>query len=60
MHLSFENEVTFWRSEQVYKFNYNIEDIDSLIFYHVSTSFFTMDDRINSVIRKLITEVEGC
>ena len=36
------------------------KDIDSLIFYSVPTSFFTIDNRIPHIIRELITEAEGC
>ena len=35
-------------------------DIDSLIFYSVPTSFFTIDQRIPKVIRELVCEAEGC
>lgn len=35
-------------------------DIDSNIFYSVPTSFFTIDSRVPRIIRKLITEAEGC
>lgn len=34
-------------------------DLDSLIFYSVPTSFFTVDERIPKVLRELITEAEG-
>ncbi len=49
MHLSYTNEL----------FN-GYGDIDSSIFYSVPTSFFTIDSRITSVIRELVTEAEGC
>ena len=35
-------------------------DIDSLIFYSVPTSFFTLDERIDRVVRELVSEAEGC
>ncbi|MDO9390989.1 MAG: hypothetical protein Q7U71_04355 [bacterium] len=36
------------------------EDLDSLFFYSIPTSFFVMDDKIPSIIRELISEAEGC
>lgn len=35
-------------------------DIDSCLFYSVPTSFFVVDKRIPGILRKLITEAEGC
>jgi hypothetical protein len=35
-------------------------DLDAEIFYSVPTSFFVLDNRINQVLRDLITEAEGC
>jgi len=35
-------------------------DIDNLFFYHQPTTFFTLDNRINGRIRKLVSEAEGC
>jgi len=35
-------------------------DLDSVIFYSVPTSFFVLDDRIQPIIRELISEAEGC
>lgn len=35
-------------------------NLDDLFFYHQPTTFFTLDDRINDRIRKLISEAEGC
>ncbi len=35
-------------------------ELDDLFFYHQPTSFFTLDNRIKSNIRELISEAEGC
>jgi len=35
-------------------------ELDDLFFYHQPTTFFTLDNRINEKIRKLISEAEGC
>ncbi|MBM3251309.1 MAG: hypothetical protein FJZ11_00810 [Candidatus Omnitrophica bacterium] len=37
-----------------------IEDLDSVFFYHQPTSFFTIDNRIPKIIRDLISEADGC
>ena len=37
----------------------NVE-LDNLFFYHQPTTFFTLDNRINEKVRKLISEAEGC
>jgi transcription elongation factor Elf1 len=37
-----------------------IHEIDELFFHHRPTSFFTMDSRINHMIRELIVEAEDC
>lgn len=57
MHLTFEvlHDLTSGRR----MFIKNI-DIDSKIFYSVPTSFFVLDNRINKILRELITEAEGC
>lgn len=64
MHLSsdhiFEYVKTDRQGNNLWKFNDDIEDIDSHIFYSVPTSFFTIDNRIPRVIRELIIEAEGC
>lgn len=63
LHLSFE-DIHRVRSvspgRTTYIFVDDIEDIDSHIFYSVPTSFFTINTRIPSVIRELVTEAEGC
>ncbi len=35
-------------------------DLDALFFYHQPTTFFTLDNRINEKVRKLVSEAEGC
>lgn len=35
-------------------------ELDDLFFYHQPTSFFTLDNRIKSSIRELVSEAEGC
>ncbi len=35
-------------------------ELDKLFFYHQPTTFFTLDNRINEKVRKLISEAEGC
>ena len=57
MHLSYENLQDPVRGSPA--FNSDL-DIDSMIFYSVPTSFFTIDNRIPVLIRELITEAEGC
>jgi hypothetical protein len=34
--------------------------LDSYFFFHQPTSFFTIDDRIHSELRELISEAENC
>lgn len=58
IHLSYEDITTYLNGRL--KFDLEIEDIDSKLFYSVPTSFFVLDNRINSTIRELITEAEGC
>lgn len=61
MHLSFEEICTIVNPGPRCRFEFFPEiDIDSKIFYSVPTSFFTIDERINKVIREIITEAEGC
>jgi transcription elongation factor Elf1 len=55
MHLSYENIV-----HQIGSSFYFIEDVDRKIFYSVPTSFFVLDNRINKILRELISEAEGC
>lgn len=50
----FDIELPFKNGEKEYKL------FDELFFYHQPTSFFTVDNRIQHVIRELITEAEGC
>lgn len=61
MHLSFEQITHNAGSTMnpIWLFKHDI-DIDSSIFYSVPTSFFTMDHRIHTQIRELISEAEGC
>lgn len=56
LHLSFE-EIDNWINQRYY---FNVEDIDSHIFYSRPTSFFVIDKRIPKIIRELITEAESC
>ena len=56
MHLSYQEVVD-------YNGYFNIsdgDDIDSMLFYSVPTSFFVIDSRIPNVLRELITEADGC
>jgi len=56
MHLSHKNIV-----ETSYNITeFNVDDIDSNLFYSVPTSFFVIDSRIPAIIRELITEADGC
>lgn len=57
MHLSYYYFFTPYIKD---RFSEKIVDIDSMIFFSVPTSFFTIDSRIPKVIRELITEAEGC
>jgi len=63
MHLSHENivekEQTYPGSGQFFAL-FNVDDIDSNLFYSVPTSFFVIDSRIPAIIRELITEADGC
>lgn len=56
MHLSYEEVVNkrglFNVSDK--------DDIDSMLFYSVPTSFFVIDSRIPNALRELITEADGC
>ena len=63
LHLSYDDIHRVYSLTQqgtMYKFRDDIEDIDSQIFYSVPTSYFTIDTRVPSNIRTLITEAEGC
>ena len=63
VHLSFTNISVTNRStshNEFYSFEENINDLDSLFFYSVPTSFFSLDGRIPRILRELITEAEGC
>lgn len=42
------------------KANYDVEELDRYFFYKKPTSFFVIDNRIPEVVRKLISESEGC
>lgn len=35
-------------------------DLDTFFFYHQPTTFFTLDNRINEKVRRLVSEAEGC
>jgi len=35
-------------------------DLDTFFFYHQPTTFFTLDNRVNEKVRKLISEADGC
>jgi len=56
LHLSWEDIIYY--SSGVAHINSGI-DIDSKIFYSVPTSFFTLDNRMPSIVRELITEAEN-
>jgi hypothetical protein len=70
MHLSFYSismeSYLFSNNEAHYRFKphsedkFTIDDLDSLFFYSVPTSFFVIDERIPRIIRELITEAESC
>jgi len=63
MHLSYEclplHNISH-ENESYYRFDSDVEDIDSKMFYSVPTSFFVIDSRIPEEIRELIAEAEGC
>lgn len=53
----------FWRITVDGEYKYFSKehiDIDNLFFYHQPTTFFTLDERVNQSIRKIISEAEGC
>lgn len=62
LHLSFTDlkieEVSYASTES--RFIDNNEDLDSFFFYSVPTSFFSLNENIPKIIRKLIIEAEGC
>ena len=63
MHLSHEvlnMHRSFSTSGNTYYTFSNGNDLDSKFFYSVPTSFFSLDSRIPSELRELITEAEGC
>jgi hypothetical protein len=66
MHLSFrEIELQHFANDQRgnkrYRFKISDgEDLDACFFYSVPTSFFVLDERIPQILRKLMTEAEGC
>ena len=55
MHLSFDNI----RDPHYWTFAHEIEDIDSHIFYSVPTSFFTVDNRIPRIIKRVDNRSRG-
>lgn len=62
MHLSYEQLAYTARANngQLYwYFDPSIKYIDSLLFFSVPTSFFTIDTRVPKIIRELVTEAEG-
>jgi hypothetical protein len=60
MHLSHEDISDRFKHGRTF-FNFIIDDeIDDKIFFSVPTSFFTIDNRVPSIIRECITEAEGC
>lgn len=64
MHLSYNNieiahKYTTSHGTRFYRFSDEYEDLDSLFFYSVPTSFFSLDGRIPNILRELLTEAEG-
>ena len=64
MHLSYndiaiEHLYTTDYGKSVHRFSSEYKDIDSLFFYSVPTSFFSLDGRIPNILRELLTEAEG-
>ena len=63
IHLSYDDilgdVIYLGGNRHAWRFVREIEDIDSLIFYSVPTSFFTIDTRVPKIMRELITEAEG-
>ena len=53
---AFEYEPDNWERET----DYDSEDLDNYIFFNQPTSFFTVDSRINSKLRELLSEAENC
>ena len=61
MHLSFHDIPTETINSDyghIYRFQ-ECNDLDSLFFYSVPTSFFSLDERIPKILRELLTEAEG-
>jgi hypothetical protein len=57
LHLSYKDIITY---NPGIGYFFDVEDIDSEIFYSRPTSFFVIDNRIHEIVRELITEAEGC
>lgn len=57
MHLTFQNLQAENRGIAYFR---DDVDLDNAFFYSVPTSFFVVDRRIPNLLRKLITEAEGC
>ena len=57
MHLTYRD-----LQDQGFGFSKFVDDVnlDEAFFYSVPTSFFVIDQRIPRILRKLITEAEGC
>lgn len=56
----FSNGTTHYRFIPHHEDKFTLDDLDSLFFYSVPSSFFVIDERIPRIIRELITEAEGC
>ena len=68
MHLSY-HDIRVIRSKdaigvinEIFYLEGELEDkeLDDLFFYSVPTSFFVLDNRIQKILRELMTEAEGC
>jgi hypothetical protein len=62
MHLSFQDISLYGgeRKADAAAYIFGSDDLDNSFFYSVPTSFFVLDSRIPRVLRKLMSEAEGC
>lgn len=61
MHLSFEEIPIEHIGNSCYRFSIAEDgELDSMFFYSVPTSFFSLDSRIPRTLRELFIEAEGC
>jgi hypothetical protein len=60
LHLSYKDIATKYTGDYPGWLFDDEHDLDAEVFHSVPTSFFTMDERIPPILRKLVTEAEGC